>query len=358
MSKKESYGWDQYKEEGLSELKKIKKSKIFSGKDKFQGLLDRYVEIYSIESNVTKKIPGTRLFHEEFKNKSSKHALDKAYRVIKEFKVLLKEYYEKGEGQTSQFEIYFIAETRDYRLGVRERERESSNFDNSIKVTTTFLDNLKSIPQKIGNSVLNFLKIYFDAFFSPSNLALRASEYGKFKWDTILLFLFTSFLTFIILTQYLDAMKLKTIIRTDIPDFIKSFVILTIDIASKKISSLISFDLIFNILRYAFIFILIPWIISKTIFKEKINLSVFSNFQFYFLLSWIPLFIWFGCVYIMKISYNENTIGLLIIFPFLLAIFFFNYFRGICKLLNFNWKRGILFYITALILPVLILSSL
>ncbi|MEJ5226807.1 hypothetical protein [Thermodesulfovibrio sp.] len=297
MSKKECYGWDMYKEEGLSELKKIKQSKIFSGKDKFQGLLDRYIEIYNIESNFTKKIPGTRLFHEEFKNKSSKHALDKAYRVIKEFKVLLKEYYEKGEGQTSQFEIYFIAETRDYRS-------------------------------------------------------------GKFKWDTILLFLFTSVLTLIILSQYLDAMRLKTIIRADIPDFIKSFGLLNIEIASKKISSLISFNLIFNILRYAFIFILIPWIISNTIFKEKINLSVFSNFQFYFLLSWIPLFIWFGCVYIVKILYNENTTGLLVIFPFLLVVFFFNYFRGICKLLNFNWKRGILFFITALILPILILSSL
>lgn len=356
MSKKESYGWDQYKEEGLSELKKIKKSKIFSGKDKFQGLLDRYIEIYNTESNFTKKIPGTRLFHEEFKNKSSKHALDKAYRVIKEFKVLLKEYYEKGEGQTSQFEIYFIAETRDYRLGVRKKEK--IEVDGHTKIPTINLSNIKNMQLKIGDSVLNFLKIYFDAFFSPSNLALRASESGKFKWDTILLFLFTSVLTLIILSQYLDAMRLKTIIRADIPDFIKSFGLLTIEIASKKISSLISFDLIFNILRYAFIFILIPWIISNIIFKEKINLSVFSNFQFYYLLSWIPLFIWFGCVYIVKILYNENSTGLLVIFSFLLFVFLFNYFKGICKLLNFNWKKGILFYITALILPTLILSSL
>lgn len=356
MLKKECYGWDIHKEEGLLELKKIKKSKIFSGKEKFQDLINRYIQLYSKERDYSEQITGKDLYPEKAVDNYAKPAFDKASRTIAEFKRLLKVYYENGEGQTSKFEIYFVGETRDYRLGVRKKE--PSKFDNNKKIPTPSLNNLKSIPQKIGDSVLNFLKIYFDALFSASNLALRASESGKFKWDTIILFLFTSFLTFLILNQYLDAMKLKIITRTDIPDFIKSFGMLIIDIASKKISSLISFDLIFNILRYLFIFILIPWIISNTIFKEKINLSVFSNFQFYFLLSWIPLFIWFGCVYIVKKLYNEDTTGLLVIFSFFLVIFFFNYFRGICKLLNFNWKRGILFYITALILPILIVSSL
>ncbi|MCS7214952.1 MAG: hypothetical protein RMI30_02020 [Thermodesulfovibrio sp.] len=203
MSKKEYYGWDQYKEEGLAELKKIKKSKIFIGKDKFQQLLDRYIETYSRDNNLTKKITGTYLYPEEFRTKSAKHAHDKAYRVIREFKVLLGAYYEKGEGKNSAFEIYFISQERDYRLGVREKDQMTEDvITTKIPSQSINLYNINIFFSKIGDKIINFLGIYYESLFAPYKLATRASINEKFRLDSILVFLFSTFLALLLAYQY------------------------------------------------------------------------------------------------------------------------------------------------------------
>ncbi|WP_297213460.1 MULTISPECIES: hypothetical protein [Thermodesulfovibrio] len=363
MTLKKLYGWDKYSEEGIAELKKIKESKILLGKDDVIDLIDRYIEIYRNPAFTNNEITAKDLYYDM---EDPEALRDKARHTVNKFRTVLSDFYkdEKGEGLNSEYEIHFVTEKGDYRLGVRKKEPKQENFGSKMQSKLWDSSNLKNFSQKIESNMLNFLRIYLDALLYPDKLSKRASEYGKFKWDTILLFLFTSFLTFIILRHYSVPLKFIfsdpnyiAIVRANVPEFIIHYGIFIIAISS-NISSLISFDIIFPILRYLFIFILIPWIIANTIFKEKINLSVFSNFQFYFFLSWIPIYIWLGCAFTVKSLSLQNVLGIYIIFGSLSIIFFINYLKGLWKLLNLNWKKGILFYIIAFILPFLILESL
>lgn len=352
MSIKKYYGWDKYTEEGIVELKKIKESKTLLGKDDVIDLIDRYIELYRNPEFTNSEITAKDLYGNL--EKEPEFIRDKARHTVNKFRDVINYFYNNGEGIHSEFEIYFIAEKGDYRLGIRKKDLIKKNVYSKAQLQLMDLSNIKTFSEKIGNSILNFLRIYLDALLFPTNLSARALETAKFKWDTIFLFLFTSFLTFIIIRQYLEIISFKVSTDELIPVHIKPSLLSLIDDSFKKIYNLKSFDSIFSIFKYPLIFVFIPWVIANSIFKEKIKLPVFANFQFYFLLSWIPIYVWFGCLYLMKALYNKSNFLLIAIFFISTIVFFINYFRGLCKLLNTSWKKGILFFIISLVLPLII----
>lgn len=342
MPMKEYYGWDQYREEGLAELKKIKKSKIFSGKDKFQHLIDQYIDLYSKERDYSERITGKDLYPEEVKNGDAKPAFDKASRTIAEFKELLKLYYEKGEGQNSEFEIYFVGE-RDYRLGVRKREQIKEAVPINLSKLNDFWD-------KIGDNILNFLGIYFEALFAPHKLAERISQTSKFKLDAILIFLCSTALLIFLAYLYRDIIKWYFSLGLNINLGAANFISFLTKIIFHFLKS---YFLILNILFFTFFSIILPWRIM-TLFKIQIKLYKFANLQFYYILSWAPLLIWLGFESKRIEATGNNPFSIGLVGAMALLWFSIAYVKVACRLFNLSWKKGILLYMLAIIMPFLL----
>lgn len=122
---KDQHGWDTYREEGLKELQNIAGSSIICRQDRLIKFLQTYHEIYREKKE--KKITGDSFYKKEIAEHelTSDQAQKNASPVIKRLRRNIEEYYKSKEGKRSLYEIYFIAEERDYRLGIRLRQAAS-----------------------------------------------------------------------------------------------------------------------------------------------------------------------------------------------------------------------------------------
>src|SRR5271169_5335489 len=118
------YGWDHYIEEGLQELLRIKESRTLGNKSTQKSFLDIYYEIYKNKNE--HEIKGTAFYVKEIESGiiSEAEAYAKASDVIQRLRSSIKKYYASHEGKESPCEVYFVAESRDYRLGIRTKKRE------------------------------------------------------------------------------------------------------------------------------------------------------------------------------------------------------------------------------------------
>jgi len=112
------YGWGKYRDEGVKEIKRLAGSIFFIDKPIKQEILNKYAEIYEKgeEGNLTgRHILDQRVNEDDnaFRKRVSNH--------IKELRKLFRGFYDSEEGKNSALEVYFVAEIRDYRLGVRPR---------------------------------------------------------------------------------------------------------------------------------------------------------------------------------------------------------------------------------------------
>jgi len=110
-------------------------------------------------------------------------------------------------------------------------------------------------------------------------------------------------------------------------------------------------NLLYNILKFSLVFIILPFSILSKIFKYEIKLSIFANFQLYFFISWIPIFILLGGAHKKKIFIEGLDNLLILIFAILLFLCIRTYLKSICILLKISTKRGILLLLVSFILP-------
>jgi hypothetical protein len=118
MSDMERYGWDKFKEDGLEELQRIVRSRFFGDKDAMKDILNCYYSIYN--NGKEHQIKGT-IFYPSLNTDAANKTASANIGRLRDY---LDEFYKSAEGIGSDFEIYFIAASRSYRLGVRRKKSE------------------------------------------------------------------------------------------------------------------------------------------------------------------------------------------------------------------------------------------
>ena len=119
----EKYGWDINRKEALQELGRIKESILFGNKAAQKSFLEIYYQIYS--EGKEDQIKATVFYPESISNIVAQH---RARNVIKGLRKSIDEFYSSAEGKDSKFEIYFIAESGDYKLGIRPKKTNAQLF--------------------------------------------------------------------------------------------------------------------------------------------------------------------------------------------------------------------------------------
>jgi hypothetical protein len=125
----ETYGWNIYRKEGLQELLRIKESPTLGDKEAQISFLETYYQIYKNEKE--DQIKATTFYSPKTgKGEAQKKASD----VIQRLRQSIEKFYESEEGKKSLYEIYFVAESRDYRLGVRpiKNKEQTENKDDGM----------------------------------------------------------------------------------------------------------------------------------------------------------------------------------------------------------------------------------
>lgn len=126
----EKYGWDNFRKEGLNELLNIKESRVLGDKDAQISFLEKYHEIYRDQKE--HQIKATTFYPDSIgKDEAQKKASD----VIKRLRQSIEKYYESDVGERSLYEIYFIAESRDYRLGIRPKKISQQQTENAEAIS-------------------------------------------------------------------------------------------------------------------------------------------------------------------------------------------------------------------------------
>lgn len=117
------HGWDVYRKEGVAELKRLAGSSFFANKPAQIILLNVYADVY-LESQ-EQNLKGTVFYPNEIIDIANR----KASKNIKELRTSLLKFYKSKEGTISGFELYFIADERDYRLGIRPAKEGTETAD-------------------------------------------------------------------------------------------------------------------------------------------------------------------------------------------------------------------------------------
>ncbi len=351
-TKQQLYGWDKYREEGLAELKRIISSKFFEGKDKLIDFLGRYYNWYKDNKDLSGQVVAKELFKESDDYKS---ASDKANKRKKELIKALDGFYETEEGKKSQFQIYFINHIRDYRIGIEKIDKfpTTADFDkDSVKLPEPTIQKFRTYANLFGEKLLNFCKIYSEAWIMPDTLVKRSSS-KKFNWDTILLFIISSILIALIFKFTINTLKLN-IESLFIHPFINLMFHSRIHAMEKVFYEAIFIGLPLNLFRFFIISTLISWVIYKKIFKGNVDVFNLINFQLYFLLSWIPVFTMLLTKHIFIADEKSQSLWIMISF-LLLLYFLYLYFYSLNKIFGFSKKRGLLSFTVYIISNILFL---
>jgi hypothetical protein len=125
----EKYGWDINKEEGLRELERLISSRILADKEAQKPILRTYFAIYKEERE--HEIKGTAFYSDIDKETAEKRSSD----IIGRLRNTIKEFYASAEGKESAYEIYFVAKSRDYRLGIRPKKGDEQSEKRSESIS-------------------------------------------------------------------------------------------------------------------------------------------------------------------------------------------------------------------------------
>lgn len=134
------HGWDKYRKEGVEELNRLSRTNFFANKDAQLKLLNRYAEIYQQGEEHT--INANALYSKE-------HCMPKdkipgnAHQNTKSLRKSLVQYYYSKEGSVSAWELYFIADKGDYRLGIKPRVQTDAQADAEVEAE-------KKLPKEIS----------------------------------------------------------------------------------------------------------------------------------------------------------------------------------------------------------------
>ena len=109
------YGWDEYCEVGLAELRRIRDSATLVARPGQRKVLNKFIDIYSQGSE--EQITGRTFYPED---KECDPSVDKkASKIMRDLKRSIEEYYRKDTGQNSSFRIGFAGDAgRSYLLRV------------------------------------------------------------------------------------------------------------------------------------------------------------------------------------------------------------------------------------------------
>ena len=172
----------------------------------------------------------------------------------------------------------------------------------------------------------------------PKRLVARSTASGTFNWDTIGVFLFSTLLVVVTSRWYFSSFRSYIEMANIHPDTI-SFIVDRLVKIEKPIKNLLSFELIFAIFRFSILATVIPWIIYNKIFKGRATIYSIINFQFYFIMCWIPIAVWIGFASISLSFRNIDLTSLGMVVTFLGGYFLWRYYCCLYKLSGFTWKR-------------------
>ncbi len=345
----ERYGWEKFKNEGLQELERIASSQFFAGKDQMIYLLRKYIELYKADADLKNQIQGT-IFYPDIAKKNEKAARDKASRQIIKLRQLLQDFYNSDEGKESAYRIYFVSDERDYRIGVEPRAKDANSeyeIETRIapptyqeKIETSLLSQRFDLP-RIKEMLLDFLKIYPEVWLMPKSLVARSKASGTFNWDAIGVFLFSTILVVVTSRHYFSSFK-SYVETSNIHPVLISDLVNQLAKIEKPFESLLSSELVFAIFRFGIFATVVPWVLYNKIFKGNATISSIINFQFYFIMCWVPI-----AVLILFAAMNLIIHNIVLTFLGLFTALLGGWVLWLCyhclyKLSGFTWKKGIL----------------
>ncbi|MFQ5354432.1 MAG: hypothetical protein ACE5DR_05745 [Thermodesulfobacteriota bacterium] len=120
------YGWDKYRDEGVEEIKRLIASTFFINKPAQKQILDKYAEIYQNGEEGTLCL---RRLGEQGPREDDNRFTKRVSKNVRLLRTSFKKFYNTEEGRTSDFELYFIAEKEDFRLGIRPRAESTVDED-------------------------------------------------------------------------------------------------------------------------------------------------------------------------------------------------------------------------------------
>ncbi len=384
---KERYGWDKYKKEGLAEMERVKSFMVLPKDEAIIDLVERYIRLYKdkkiykkddisavilyqtiVEETAQKrakkyleaKVTESRdkdllhLLEKESVNKATKvflksaktdkklreelekPAQDKASNQAKKLRSFLEDFYNSAEGKKSEYRLFFVSDERDYRLGIKKADI----LGKTNKETGTKLPEFAHIKEIL----LSFFKIYPEAWAMPKRLVARSTASKTFNWDTIAIFLLSATLVVLMSRSFFSSYKFY-VETANIHPVLTNFLLARLGKIERPFDNILSFELLFYIFRFAVITTIIPWLIYTKIFKGSASVYEIMNLQFYFLSSWIPVFVWVGFADI-KLTFLNADATLLRLFTALLGLWvLYTYYKCLYQLSGFTWKKGISPYI-------------
>lgn len=207
------HGWDQYRKEGLVELGRIKESLTLANSFAQKEILDRYIEIYREKNELG--ICAASLCSDSVKDKQTESDVQKyIHSIISRLKPNIDKFYLSDEGKNSVFEVYFIAEKGDYKLGVRPRKKTNQTFD---EVELVKYNEHKHIIIKVKPTLITIVSIVFlvisSFFIVGAMLIYFVAAQSIFYFVSLSLLLFGVFLLYTgILLNKLPSRRLVNIV--------------------------------------------------------------------------------------------------------------------------------------------------
>jgi len=130
----EKYGWENHRKEGLEELFRIKNSSTLARSSTQIEILEKYIKIYDEKKELG--ICAASLCPDSVKKKKTDAQVQQyIYGRIQGLRLNREKFYKSDEGKKSVFEIYFIAEEGDYKLGVRPKRLNEQVLEQNEFVT-------------------------------------------------------------------------------------------------------------------------------------------------------------------------------------------------------------------------------
>lgn len=323
------YGWDSNRKEKLKEFDDLIKHQLFIKSWRQKEVLLKYYKVISEgrEDEITKV---TDLLPDGVNYGDPDDSLGKLKNGIS---INLEKYYSTKEGKGTTYRIYYATHLH---LGIVEKEKN----DKEATITSTPVDLMKALDfnmlplasLRLKERLLNFLKIFPEAWFFPKNLVARSTSSGAFNWDTIILHVVALLVSISIFFVYLakfpfspQSFDMVKLLRQEAIEVIFSIMILYQFIAMPILTSIL-------------------WGIYKKVAKSSTGYLETLNYQFYFLSAWLPLLFWFLLARLMHQMFGEDILLFLFsIFMVAAGLYWiWRHFQGISLLMGVQGKKRFL----------------
>lgn len=323
------YGWDLNKEEKLKEFDDLINHNVFKKSYRQKDLLLKYYKVISEgrEDEITKV---TDLLPDGVNYGDPDDSLGKIKTAIDRN---LKKYYSTKEGKKAKSQIYFATHLH---LGIEEKKK------NNKKTTTTFTPvDLRKTPDfnmlplasiRPKKRLLNFLKIFPEAWFFPKNLVARSTASGTFNLDTIIVHILALLITISIFFIYLAKFSFP-------PQLFGAVKLLR----QEALEVIFSIKILFQLITVPLLTLSL-WGIYKKVAKISTGYLETLNYQFYFLSAWLPLLFWFLLARLMHQTLDEDIV--LFFFSIFMVVAglwgIWKYFQGISVLMGVQGNKRFL----------------